>query len=140
MLHTRIKLLKSYLTSLPPSDLTTPPDSSAPASTPTTASPSQVNYPLLRSIQALLTRLPLLLPAGDLSTFQQETTAERADVELVSLLGSLGQSVKEAREMGRKFAIIEGAKNAQKQIPSFARTFDNDTMESMLAGPSGDVL
>ena len=140
MLHTRIKLLKSYLTSLPPSDLTTPPDSSAPASNPTTASPAEVNYPLLRSIQALLTRLPLLLPAGDLSKFQQETTAEKSDVELVSLLGNLGQSVKEAREMGRKFAIIEGAKNAQKQLPPFSRTFESDALDSMLAGPSGDAL
>lgn len=140
MLHTRIKLLKSYLTSLPPSDLTTPPDSSAPASAPQKIPPTEVNYPLLRSIQALLTRLPLLLPAGDLSKFQQETTAEKSDVELVSLLGNLGQSVKEAREMGRKFAIIEGAKNAQKQLPSFSRTFETDTLDSILAGPSGDVL
>ena len=29
-------------------------------------------------------------------------------MELVSLLGSLGKSVKEAREMGRKFGIVEG--------------------------------
>lgn len=138
MLHTRIKLLKSYLTSLPPSDLTTSPDSSAPASTPTTTSPTEVNYPLLRSIQALLTRLPLLLPAGDLSAFQQETTAEKSDVELVSLLGNLGQSVKEVREMGRKFAIIDGAKNVQKQVPQFSRTFENETVESIVVGASGD--
>lgn len=30
-------------------------------------------------------------------------------MELVSLLGSLGRSVKEAREMGRKFGMVEGA-------------------------------
>ena len=30
-------------------------------------------------------------------------------MELVSLLGSLGKSVKEARELGRKFAVVEGA-------------------------------
>lgn len=30
-------------------------------------------------------------------------------MELVSLLGSLGRSVKQAREMGRKFAVVEGA-------------------------------
>ncbi len=30
-------------------------------------------------------------------------------MELVSLLGTLGKSVKEAREMGRKFGVVEGA-------------------------------
>ena len=30
-------------------------------------------------------------------------------MELVSLLGSLGKSLKEAREMGRKFGIVEAA-------------------------------
>lgn len=29
-------------------------------------------------------------------------------MQLVSLLGSLGKSVKEAREMGRKFSVVEG--------------------------------
>lgn len=114
MLHARIQLLKAYLTSLPPSYLTTttttttdPP--SDPTTPPTDAPISEINHPLLRSILALLSRLPLLLPPEHHSTFRQETLAEKSDVELVSLLGSLGRSVKEAREMGRKFGMVEGA-------------------------------
>ena len=34
-------------------------------------------------------------------------------MQLVSLLGSLGKSVKEAREMGKKFGVVESA-NRQK--------------------------
>lgn len=34
-------------------------------------------------------------------------------MQLVSLLGSLGKSVKEAREMGRKFGVVEGALRAK---------------------------
>ncbi|KAL9098763.1 MAG: hypothetical protein Q9163_005635 [Psora crenata] len=116
MLHARIRLLKSYLTSLPPSYLTTPPDTSDPApATPSdtaTFSPTDIDYPLLRSIRALLARLPLLLPSGDLSAFEQEMLTEKLDVELVTLLGSLGESVKDARELGIKFAMMEAGKNS----------------------------
>lgn len=117
MLHTRIQLLKAYLTSLEPSYLTTTTTTTVatnnPSSDPTTpptdaAISSELNHPLLRSILALLSRLPLLLPPEHHSTFRQETLAEKSDVQLVSLLGSLGKSVKEAREMGRKFSVVEG--------------------------------
>lgn len=114
MLHTRIQLLKAYLTSLGPSYLTTttstPPssDPTQPSPSPTPALTSEPNHPLLRSILALLLRLPLLLPPEHHSTFLQETQAEKSDVELVVLLGTLGKSVKEAREMGRKFGVVEG--------------------------------
>lgn len=113
MLHARIQLLKAYLTSLPPSYLTTTTtDDDEPPSDPTTPPPdtaiSELNHPLLRSTLALLSRLPLLLPPEHHSTFRQETLAEKSDVGLVALLGALGKSVKEAREMGRKFGVVEG--------------------------------
>ena len=116
MLHTRIKLLKSYLTSLPPSHFIA--SSSSPDATSATpmAPSAEIDYSLLRSIQALLSRLPLLLPFGDLSTFKQETLAEKSDVGLVSLLGTLGESVKDARELGHKFAVVETSKNSNKKL------------------------
>lgn len=121
MLHARISLLKSYLDSLPLSYLTTPVSSSsqdAPTMphTDTSTSAPDVNHPLLRSILALLSRLPLLLPPARLSSFQQETLAEKSDVELASLLGTMGRSVKEAREMGRKFAVVDQARNQGKKF------------------------
>jgi COP9 signalosome complex subunit 6 len=118
MLHTRIQLLKTYLQNLPPSYLTTPPPPSDPSAAPpdssdlssstttTTTTPTQISHPLLRSIQALLHRLPLLLPA-DRASFAQESLAEKSDVSLVALLGSLSKSIKETREMGRKFGIVD---------------------------------
>ena len=109
MLHTRIQLIKAYLLSLPPSYLNTPSTPNAPAPTQSAQNP-EINHPLLRSILALLSRLPLLLSTGSLSTFKQETLAEQSDVELVSLLGGLGRSVKDARELGRKFGVVESAR------------------------------
>ena len=112
MLHTRIQLIKSYLESLPPSTLTSGSESTQNgASEPT----SKVDYPLLRSIQALLSRLPLLLPSSDLSSFQHESLAEKSEVSLVSLLGSVGQGTRDAKELGYKFSIIEHAKNNAKK-------------------------
>lgn len=114
MLHTRLQLLKFYLTNLPPSYLTT----SAPASaSPSSASENhtEINHPILRSIQALINRLPLLLPANKAS-FEQERLAEKSDVSLVDLLGNLSRSVKETREMGRKFWVVDSARqNASRR-------------------------
>ena len=120
MLHTRIKLLKSYLTSLPPSYLTAPSDGSDHASETSPAneklSTPDIDYPLLRSTQALLSRLPLLLPSGSLSNFKQQSLAEKSDVELTSLLGIVGQSVKDASELGRKFAVMEANRNLSRKL------------------------
>jgi len=119
MLHQRISLLKTYLTSLPPCYLNTSPPlpSSDPSSSTTPISPHpQVSHPILRSISSLLARLPLLTPAlptdedtHDASSLSlsQEAARERSDVALVSLLGSLGQTIKDAQEMGRKAGIVE---------------------------------
>lgn len=114
MLHTRLQLLKSYLTNLPPSYLTT----SAPANaspSPASANHTEINHPILRSIQALINRLPLLLPANQ-AAFEQERLAEKSDVSLVDLLGNLSRSVKETREMGRKFWVVDTARqNASRR-------------------------
>ncbi|KAI9851177.1 MAG: hypothetical protein M1838_004286 [Thelocarpon superellum] len=107
-LHSRVRLLKTYLNNLPPSYLTTamPSDETATSTTTTTtnsnsnsSTTTEINHPILRSIQALVNRLPLLIPT-DKATFEQELLAERNDVSLVALLGSLNKSVKE-REFAR---------------------------------------
>ena len=36
-------------------------------------------------------------------------------MQVVSLLGTLGRSVKEAREMGRKFGVVEAARGAKSK-------------------------
>lgn len=131
MLHTRISLLKTYLNSLSPSYLTStatstdssgPPQQQQPQRGKEEEEEQEPNHPLLRSISALLSRLPLLSPPtpAALASFTSETLAEKSDVELVSLLGTLGQSVKDARELGRKFGIVENARSAARKNVSAA--------------------
>ena len=125
MLHTRIRLLTAYLNSIPLCYLTTPnpnpttdqPDLSntTPPHTDLSTSTPQLNHPLLRSILSLLSRLPLLLPPSHTHLFASETLAEKTDVQVTSLLGTLGRSVKEAREMGRKFSVVETARGAKSK-------------------------
>lgn len=112
MLHARIQLLRSYLQNLPPSYLTT----SSPSDSSTTADiqHTEINHSLLRSIHALLNRLPLLAPAS-LESFEEQHLAQESDVSLVSLLGSLSNNIKDTRELGRKFGIVELAKQHNKR-------------------------
>ncbi|MCJ1343787.1 hypothetical protein MMC31_001984 [Peltigera leucophlebia] len=113
MLHARIQLLKSYLTNLPPSYMSYPPQSDTHA---TSESPphTEINHPILRSIQALLSRLPLLLP-DNRQAFRQERLAEKTDVQLINLLGTIGKSLKETRELGRKFSIVDQYRQSVKK-------------------------
>ncbi|KAL8967242.1 MAG: hypothetical protein Q9183_003010 [Haloplaca sp. 2 TL-2023] len=97
MLHTRIKMVKDYLTNLPPSY----PDSENPS--------TDIDHTILRSIQALINRLPILIPADGLA-FDQESIAEKNDVALVELLGYLTNGTKNIREMGKKFDTVNNAK------------------------------
>ena len=106
MLHARINLIAIYLQNLPPSYISNvvPEDVE-----PTEKKYTPVNHSVLRSIQALLTRLSLLVPA-DAVAFERELKSEQNDVNLVSLLSTLTQSIKDVRETGRKFAIVDTQK------------------------------
>ena len=75
---------------------------------------TEINHPLLRSIQALLNRLPLLTPASA-EAFEEQNLAQKSDVSLVSLLGSLSSNIKDTRELGRKFGIVEQTKQHNKR-------------------------
>ncbi|KAI9866323.1 MAG: hypothetical protein M1813_001445 [Trichoglossum hirsutum] len=109
MLHSRIRLLNTYLSSLPPSYLTSSEHRDTPQSQTT-----EVNYKILRSIQALTNRLPLIIPA-DRTAFENEMLAEKNDVSLVALLGSLTRSVRDIREVGRKFSIIDSQRESARR-------------------------
>ena len=110
MLQSRLHLLKSYLSNLPPSHLS---DSSLPV-TPATADTPPIPYSNLRAILALTARLPLLVPSST-SGFSDEQAAEHSDVALVALLGGIGKSVQEAKDLGRVFSVVEsGRKEARK--------------------------
>ncbi|WPH02966.1 Hypothetical protein R9X50_00583800 [Acrodontium crateriforme] len=116
MLNQRINLIRSYLTSLPASYLS---DSSS------TQTPAEnTNYRLLRSVKAMLSRLPLLAsPIPDSDTLTKQDTSniktaadqEKQDVHLTSLLAALTRSVAEAQAMGSKFAIVQREKQNKER-------------------------
>ncbi|KAL8769241.1 MAG: hypothetical protein Q9209_004742 [Squamulea sp. 1 TL-2023] len=115
MLHNRIQLLRSYLTSLPPSYLSAPSQSNGATSDGApSSSGTDINHPILRSIQALVNRLPLLIPS-DGTAFEQESLSEKSDVTLVRLLGGLTRGTKDIREMGRKFGVVSDAKQRSRR-------------------------
>ncbi|KAK7538339.1 uncharacterized protein J3D65DRAFT_621693 [Phyllosticta citribraziliensis] len=106
MLRTRVSLLQTYLESLPPSYLTD-------ASISMTTSPSeQPNHEIFRSINSLVSRLPLLEPS-DRETFAREAAEQRSDVALTSLLAGITASLADASQLGKKSAIVENARQAK---------------------------
>lgn len=100
MLQSRLNLLTAYLQSLPPSYLSDPSISLDPSQAAT------LNQPTLRSISALLARLPLLTPP-DTASFTRESEQTASDVELISLLSSLTRTVQDAKELGKKWQLSE---------------------------------
>ena len=117
MLRQRITLIKSYLNSLPPCYLNDP-------SIQKCEPHPQISHAILRSIAALLARLPLLTPSTPAqnsrptnqqakppgSLFAQESAAQAADVALVSLLGQLGDTLQLAQQVEKKYVVVEQAR------------------------------
>ncbi|KAK0111510.1 hypothetical protein ONS95_001864 [Cadophora gregata] len=112
MLHSRINLIAVYLQNLPPSYISSTVPEGAEFSD---KQYTPVSHSILRSIQALLGRLSLLIPA-DSAAFEHELMSEQNDVNLVSLLSTITGSIKEVRETGRKFAIIDNQKAMKSKI------------------------
>lgn len=106
MLNSRINLIAAYLQNLPPSYIsnTVPADTEA-----SSKQYTPVNQTILRSIQALLGRLSLLVPADSVA-FEHELMSEQNDVNLVSLLSTITTSIKGVREVGRKFSVVDTAR------------------------------
>lgn len=111
MLHSRINLIALYLQNLPPSYISNTVPEAAESSD---KQYTPVSHSILRSIQALLSRLSLLIPA-DSAAFEHELMSEQNDVNLVSLLSTITTSIKEVRETGRKFHIVDTQKQAKNK-------------------------
>ncbi|KAM5348350.1 hypothetical protein ACJ41O_008174 [Fusarium nematophilum] len=110
MLQSRIHLLITYLDRLPPSYVNgDAADSASMDADYTTPSPT-----MLRQIQALVSRLDLVIPSDEAS-FEREMLHEANNVNLVGLLNGIVQSVSQARDVGKKFNIVESAKAANRR-------------------------
>ncbi|KAI1210821.1 uncharacterized protein F4807DRAFT_420535 [Annulohypoxylon truncatum] len=110
MLQSRVNLLITYLERLPPSYLS--PNNA------TNLSEAQYTVPshtILRSIQALVSRMSLLVPS-DKQAYEQEMLSEANDVHLMELLDNVMESITEARDAGKKYGIVESAKSHTKKM------------------------
>ncbi|PTB45746.1 uncharacterized protein TrAFT101_001180 [Trichoderma asperellum] len=108
MLHSRIRLITTYLERLPPSFTS---GVSQEESMDTDSANTTPSLNVLRQIQALISRLDLVIPS-DKEAFEKEVQSETNNVHLVGLLNSIMQGVNQARDVGKKFHAIEAGKNA----------------------------
>lgn len=147
MLNQRLSLIRGYLNSLPQSYLTDPSSSEVPS--------DDTNHTLLRSIKALLSRLPLLAPpTPDISSseadIQQAPTLataankEQQSVHLTTLLATLTRTISEAQSMGIKLHAVNREKLSKDRsnmmsVPPRGSSgrFDDEMMGLMGDGPAG---
>jgi COP9 signalosome complex subunit 6 len=111
MLNQRVNLIRSYLTSLPESYLTDASSTILPA--------EGTNFPLLRNVNSLMSRLPLLTPPAaapatngttheaPVSSLHQTASCEQQDVHLTSLLAALTRSVSETQTLASRFHSVQ---------------------------------
>lgn len=118
MLNERLTLIRTYLTSLPQSYLN---DASS-----TAAAADNTNFTLLRSVNSMLSRLPLLSPPQaqqeaeaivESSNKQSGGEKEKEDVHLTSLLASLTRSVAEAQNLGSRFSVVQKERISRERAP-----------------------
>ncbi|KFH47164.1 COP9 signalosome complex subunit-like protein [Hapsidospora chrysogenum ATCC 11550] len=125
MLQARIHLITKYLEQLPPSFVNGgKTEDESMDETDGSATPS---LQILRQIQALVSRLDLVIPS-DKEAFEREVLQESNDVHLVELLNQVMQSSDQARDAGRKFGIVESAR-ARRGASEFAGLPTMTTME-----------
>ncbi|KAF5027464.1 hypothetical protein F66182_425 [Fusarium sp. NRRL 66182] len=134
MLQSRIHLLTTYLERLPPSYVNADSaDSGSMDADYTTPSPT-----VLRQIQALVSRLDLVIPS-DKASFEREMLHEANDVNLVRLLNGIVQSVNQARDVGKKFHVVESAKASSRRGAGPGQEFVVDPSAYNIRG-AGDIL
>ncbi|KAG5950875.1 hypothetical protein E4U53_004254 [Claviceps sorghi] len=112
MLHSRIRLLTTYLERLPPSLVTG--QTGSPTSQDAEATQTTPSHRILRQIRALVNRLNLVVPANK-KDFEAEMEREANNVNLTNLLNSIMQSMSGARQVGKKFSIVEQRRSASRK-------------------------
>jgi COP9 signalosome complex subunit 6 len=137
MLHSRIHLISTYMENLPPEfqqgQISATEASRTAETDPQATTPS---HTILRSIQALVSRLELIVPS-DTEAFQQEMLREENDVNLVALLNEVMQSVQDARDVGKKYSVVESAKTHNRRMGG---DYAGGSGLSFSLGGAGDIL
>ncbi|CAG9937272.1 unnamed protein product [Clonostachys rosea f. rosea IK726] len=130
MLQSRIQLIGSYLAKLPPSFVNGEPSDDDSMDVDSTV-PS---LPVLRQIQALISRLDLIIPL-DKESFEQEFIQQVNDVNLTELLNNIMQSTTQAREVGKKFGVVEHAKPTNRR-----GDFETQAGPYSILNSAGDII
>ncbi|RDA85285.1 hypothetical protein CP532_5933 [Ophiocordyceps camponoti-leonardi (nom. inval.)] len=104
MLNARLRLIVTYLERLPPSLV----DGEAAVDDMDTDSTTP-SLPILRQIQALVARLEVVVPS-DVAAFEEEGTRQENDLQFVELLNHVVRTSCVAREVGKKFAVVDSGK------------------------------
>ncbi|KAJ4414304.1 COP9 signalosome complex subunit 6 [Neurospora sp. IMI 360204] len=126
MMKKRLDTVISYLQRLPPDYLPSQQtESAAEGAQPQYTVPSNK---ILRQIQALVTNVQLAMSNSttsggqgqreketDLGALEKELLKETNDVKLVELIADLMSSVKDMKEVGKKFHVVETAKNNKRR-------------------------
>jgi len=140
MLHTRIELLNTYLSSLQPSYLSDPTIPPSQQSPPADSTHLPIDHTILRHLLSLLARLPILAPPST-AQFLAEAEEARSDTALIHLLSSITGSVSEAKEMGRKVAVVDNAKHlAQMRLRGSTSFGDAEAVTGGKAGGAEGFL
>lgn len=115
MLNQRINLIRSYLETLPASYLTDASSSEPP--------PENTNHTLLRHINSLLSRIPLLSPpTSSTEAAAPVASKQQTDVHLTALLAALSRATSEASTMGSKFHAFSREKENRMRNGGFGRS------------------
>ncbi|KAI0971511.1 COP9 signalosome-like protein subunit 6 [Xylaria arbuscula] len=110
MLQSRIELLATYLERLPPSHLTSDDTTMVTGE----GEPTVPSHTILRSIQALVNRLTLVVPSAT-GAYEQEILSETNDVHLMELLNDVLQSASDVRDLGKKYNVVETSRNQNRK-------------------------
>lgn len=126
MMKSRVDLVVAYLEKLPPDFVagTRMPEQAAAQATTGKGTYIAPSHNILRQIQALVTNIELATPAQN-HTLAKEILQETNDVNLISLISDLVTSMSEVREIGKKFAIVESARN-QKARNNLQASYEAD--------------
>lgn len=138
MLQSRLNVLNAYLARLPPNFISGEEMgiiTEAMTQGPKQGSSTIPNYNILRSIQALVSRLPLIIPSDE-EAFNNEVQHEKNDVKLIGLLNEVISQTVTAKNIGRKVHIVEQGKGKNRQVMSFMdpQVATAQTMTSLSAG------
>lgn len=143
MMRSRLGLIITYLQNLPPA-FTAGTQTTSEAADFARASNGQYTIPsnnILRHIQALVTNADLVAPAEQ-ATLEHEIQRETNDVNLISMISDLMSSVNEAREAGKKFHIVESARNSRqgRSAATGGSLYEQSLLEPELGmGSDGDL-